>query len=226
VCGRFTNIADSDQLVDRFGARLVPGFSELHRPRFNVAPAQRVPVVVETVRGRELRPMRWGLVPHWAKRDTRAAFKMINAKAETLLEKPAYRGLVKAHRCLIPADGFYEWRRAGDGRKLPVRFTLADGSLFGFAGLWTGWLDELGWQHESCVVVTTRPNALVGAFHDRMPVILAPPLEAEWLDPTISVEHAVSLLGPYPGELMRASPASVLVNSAANDGPELLQTVA
>jgi putative SOS response-associated peptidase YedK len=226
VCGRFTNIADGDELVERFGVRLVPGFSERHQPRFNVAPAQRVPVVVETAEGRELRPMRWGLVPHWARKDARAAFKMINAKAETLLEKPAYRGLVKAHRCLIPADGFYEWQRAEDGRKRPVRFTLADGSVFGFAGLWTGWLDETGWPQESCVLVTTRPNALVGAFHDRMPVILPAALEADWLDPEISAEHAVSLLRPYPAELMRAAPASALVNSVGNDGPELLEAAA
>jgi putative SOS response-associated peptidase YedK len=222
VCGRFTNVANADELVERFGARLVPGFSERHEPRFNVAPTQPVPVVVPA-EGLELRRMRWGLVPHWAKRDAKAAFKMINAKAETLLEKPAYRGLVRAHRCLIPADGFYEWRVGEDGRKEPVRFRLRDGSLFGFAGLWTGWLDEMGWSHESCVVVTTKPNALVADVHDRMPMILPRELEAEWLDPTISVEHAVSLLEPYPAGLMCAAPASALVNSVRNEGPELLE---
>jgi putative SOS response-associated peptidase YedK len=216
------NVANADELVERFGARLVPGFSERHEPRFNVAPTQPVPVVVPA-EGLELRRMRWGLVPHWAKRDAKAAFKMINAKAETLLEKPAYRGLVRAHRCLIPADGFYEWRVGQDRRKEPVRFGLRDGSLFGFAGLWTGWLDEMGRPHESCVVVTTKPNALVADVHDRMPVILPRELEAEWLDRTISVEHAVSLLEPYPAGLMRAAPASALVNSVRNEGPELLE---
>jgi putative SOS response-associated peptidase YedK len=125
-------------LAERFGARLVEGFSERHEPRFNVAPTQRVPVVVRSEDDVELRRMRWGLVPHWARNDAKAAFKMINAKAETLPEKPAYRGLVRSHRCLIPADGFYEWRVGEDGRKEPVRFTLADGALFGFAGLWNG----------------------------------------------------------------------------------------
>jgi putative SOS response-associated peptidase YedK len=223
VCGRFTNVANADELVERFRARLAPGFSERHEPRFNVAPTQPVPVVVPADDGFELRRMRWGLVPHWARKDAKAAFKMINAKAETLLEKPAYRALVRSHRCLIPADGFYEWRVCEDGRKQPVRFTLADGSLFGFAGLCTGWLDETGWAHESCVVVTTRPNDLVAAVHDRMPVILRRQLETEWLDPTVSVEHAVSLLEPFPASLMRANLASILVNSVRNEGPELLE---
>ena len=223
VCGRFTNIADPDELAERFGARLVAGFSERHEPRFNVAPSQRVPVVVGAEDGLELRRMRWGLVPHWARKDTKAAFKMINAKAETLLEKPAYRGLVQSHRCLIPADGFYEWRMGEDGRKEPIRFTLADGSLFAFAALWTGWLDESGWPHESCVLVTTKPNALVAKVHDRMPVILPREQEAEWLDPMISIDHAVSLLGPYPGDLMRAAQASALVNHVGNEGPGLLE---
>ena len=223
MCGRFTNIADSDELAERFGARLVEGFSERHQPRFNIAPSQRIPVVAGTQEGLELRRMRWGLVPHWAKSDAKAAFKMINAKAETLLEKPAYRGLVRTHRCLIAGDGFYEWCMNSDGVKEPVRFTLADGSLFGFAGLWTGWLDELGEPNESCVIVTTKPNSLVARVHDRMPVILPREFEADWLDPAISVDHAVSLLEPYPAELMRAASASALVNSVRNEGPELLR---
>ena len=165
---------------------------------------------------------KWGLLPHWAK-DSKIGFKMINARAETLAEKPAYRSLISRHRCLIPADGFYEWTVGSDGKKQPVRFHLPDGELFAFAGLWTSRTDkETGELLESCTIITTRPNELVAPVHDRMPVILRSGVEAAWLDAAVSKEQAVWLLEPYPAGLMVASRASTRVNSVRNDDSGLL----
>jgi putative SOS response-associated peptidase YedK len=167
--------------------------------------------------------MRWGLVPHWAKEPS-IGYKLINARAETVLDKPAYRSLLSKRRCLVPADGFYEWRAGADGRKEPVRFTLTGGELFAFAGLWTHWLDrESGELVESCTVLTTRPNALVRPVHDRMPVILPREVEARWLDAGLGPQVACELLVPYPAELMVALPASRRANSAREDDPGLLE---
>jgi putative SOS response-associated peptidase YedK len=220
VCGRFTNTAERSELAERFRVSLPDSV----RRRYNVAPAQSVVVVrrSEADRSREAALVRWGLVPHWAK-DEKIAFKLFNARAETLAEKPAFRGLLARRRCLVPADGFYEWRVGADGRKEPVRFTLARGELFAFAGLWTGWTDpSTGEPLQSCTIVTTAPNRLVATVHDRMPVILDPGAEEEWLDPDISIEHAVSLLTPYPAQAMAAQAASRRVGSVRNDDAGLL----
>lgn len=151
---------------------------------------------------------------------------MINARAETLLEKPAYRGLVRSRRCLILADGFYEWHVLG-GRKQPIRFTLADGEPFAFAGLWTGWTDkETGEIIESAAIITTRANELVAPVHDRMPVILPREAEELWVDPDAAGEEAVRVLEPYPAWLMLARPASSAVNSVRNDYRDLIELAA
>jgi putative SOS response-associated peptidase YedK len=154
---------------------------------------------------------------------------MINAKVETLLERPAFRNLLQSHRCLVPAEGFYEWRNVNGQKPVPFDLTVADSDsgLFAFAGLWTARKDgESGDWLRSCTIITTRPNELVAALHDRMPVILPRELEAEWLDPDISVEHAISLLEPYPAQRMASRPVSRLVNSVQNEGPELLAAAA
>jgi putative SOS response-associated peptidase YedK len=172
--------------------------------------------------GRESALARWGLLPHWAK-DASISYKLINARAETLAEKPAFRSLLRRHRCLVLADGFYEWRRGADGGRDPLHFRLADGSPFAFAGLWTSRADPVtGELVESCTIVTTSPNEPVAPVHDRMPVILPPELEAEWLDSEISREHALSLLLPYEPGAVRAMPASRRVNSVRNDDARLL----
>jgi putative SOS response-associated peptidase YedK len=148
---------------------------------------------------------------------------MINARAETLTEKPAYRNLISRHRCLIPADGFYEWTVGSDGKKHPIHFHLPEYELFAFAGLWTARTgDETGEILESCTIITTRPNELVAPVHDRMPVIIPTVVGAVSLDPTVSKEHALSLVEPYPAELMIALPASTRVNSVRNDDSGLL----
>jgi putative SOS response-associated peptidase YedK len=177
---------------------------------------------VRWTNAREIDVARWGLLPHWAK-DERISYKLINARAETLLEKPAFRSLIGKYRCLVVADGFYEWTIGRDGKKQPIHFRLQDGSPFGFAGLWTGKTDDQGELVESCTVITTSPNELVAPVHDRMPVILSVELEQEWLDPEISKEHALSLLQAYPAETMNAVKASPLVNSVRNDHSGLLE---
>jgi putative SOS response-associated peptidase YedK len=218
VCGRFTSSAGSETLRERFAVSVPDGYRE----RYNVAPGQRVAIVRPAAVGAEVALVRWGLLPHWAK-DARIAYKLINARAETLAEKPAFRPLLARHRCLVLADGFYEWRSGLDGGRDPVHFRLADGSPFAFAGLWTSRSDpERGELVESCTIVTTSPNALVAPVHDRMPVILPRELEAEWLDPELPREHALALLVPYAAEAMRAVPASRRVNSVRNDDARLL----
>jgi putative SOS response-associated peptidase YedK len=148
---------------------------------------------------------------------------MINARAETLTARPAYRTLLRTGRCLIVADGFYEWRVMPDGTKQPVRFSLTDREVFGFAGLWARWRDRAsGETIESATIITTGPNGLVAPVHDRMPAILGDQAEEDWLDPDASLEHALSLLRPYPAELMTAALASPAVNSVRNDSPALL----
>jgi putative SOS response-associated peptidase YedK len=218
VCGRFT----SSQRREAIGERFEVAVPETYQERFNLAPQQRALIVRERDDAREAVMAKWGLLPHWAK-NSKIAFKMINARAETLTDKPAYRGLLSRYRCLIPADGFYEWTLGSDGKKQPIHFHLPGHELFAFAGLWTSRTDEeTGEVLESCTIVTTRPNALVAPVHDRMPVILPAEAEGVWLDPTISKEHALSLLQPYPAELMVALPTSTRVNSVRNDDSGLL----
>ncbi len=222
MCGRFTATAAPDLVAERFSVE-VP---ELHRERFNIAPTQTVLAVRHSESGREARMMRWGLVPRWAK-DVSVGNRMINARAETLGEKATYKSLLSKNRCLIPADGFYEWRVGADGKKEPVRFTLADESLFGLAGLWTTWLNrETGEVVDSCTIVTTRPNSVVAPVHNRMPVILEAASEDVWLDAAVEPEPAMELLRPYPPTAMHQHLASRAVNAVSNDSPEILRSEA
>ena len=218
MCGRFTSTVDPQLLAERFGIALPEGIER----RFNIAPTQHVLAVVGERGERAARLLRWGLVPHWAN-DRKIGFKMINARAETVAERPTYRTLLAKHRCLILADGFYEWRVDPDGVKRPVRFTLAGGAPFAFAGLNAFWRDpESDEVLESCTIITTTANALVAPVHDRMPVILPRDVEDAWLDPSLDREQALLMLRPLAVDLMSARDASTLVNSARNDAPELL----
>jgi putative SOS response-associated peptidase YedK len=220
VCGRFTSSVRREAVAERFQIVVPETVSE----RYNVAPGQRVLGIRRSEDfARQPALLRWGLIPHWAK-DTRIAYKMINARAETLLEKSSYRSLVQSQRCLIIADGFYEWRLGIDGRKQPIRFSRADDDAFAFAGLWTRWTDrESNELIESCTIITTAPNELVAPLHDRMPVMLPHELEEPWLDPEVEAREALLFLEPYPAVLMKALEASPFVNSVRNDFPALLK---
>ncbi len=189
-------------------------------PRYNIAPTQRLPVLTQE-QPRHLQLMRWGLVPSWAK-DPAVGNKMINARAETLAEKPAFREALKERRCLIPADGFYEWQQTGFG-KLPQHIHLIAGGLFTIAGLWESWRDGEGRELRTFTLITTTPNDLMATIHDRMPVIIPPAMRNIWLDPATTAAEIEALLVPLPDGLLEAKTVSDLVNSPRNDGPELLE---
>jgi putative SOS response-associated peptidase YedK len=228
VCGRFTQTLKRDDLVSIFPQAASLGDDAALYERFNVAPTDPVLSVIARDGERRMGPLRWGLIPFWAK-DTRIGAKMINARAETLTEKPAFRDLV-AHsrsRCLIVADGYYEWLRPEDPKapKVPMRMAPPDGRPFAFAGLWTWWRpkDGEGERIASCTIITTAANATVRPVHDRMPAILDDDASrAAWLDPAADGGGALELLRPLPDAALTVSPANPLVNSVANQGPELL----
>jgi putative SOS response-associated peptidase YedK len=215
MCGRFT------VNVPTAGAALAFGVRETIRPvspSFNVAPGMSVPVVVDEGSGRRLDSFRWGLVPSWAK-DLAVGYKMINARAETLAEKPAFRRAFRGRRCLILADGFYEWKAEG-GHKRPYYIRMKDSSLFAFAGLWEVWTPPEGEPVRSCAIVTTEANEFMKALHHRMPVILPAEAQGPWLDPkNHDLESLKALLLPLPEGALTAHPVSTEVNSPRNDGP-------
>jgi len=219
MCGRYSITQDLLALQERFGFE--PGGPAL-APRYNAAPGQDLPVVVER-EGRRLNLMRWGLVPHWAK-DERIGYRTINARAETAAQKPAFGEPLRRRRCLVLADGFYEWlKRSGRRAGLPFRITLQDGRPFALAGLWDAWRAPGGERLESFTILTTAANALISRLHERMPVILRPEDEAAWLDPDVqSPERLAGLLQAYPPELMLIYRVSPLVNSTASQGPDCI----
>ena len=187
-------------------------------PHYNIAPTQPVPVIRQNPKEprRELSLMRWGLIPSWAK-DASGAAMMINDRSETAVTKPAFRDPLASRRCLIPADGFYEWKRTGKAKQ-PYCFEVNDGALFAFAGLWDRWKDPSGQWIKSCSILTTIPNALTASVHDRMPVILDPDCYELWLDPGMQSMRVVSeLLKPYDAHQMRCCPVSNKVNHVVND---------
>jgi putative SOS response-associated peptidase YedK len=195
-------------------------------PRYNIAPTQPIPVIRQNPKEpiRELSLMRWGLIPSWAK-DSSAAASMINARSETASTKPAFRDALKSRRCLIPADGFYEWMRTGK-MKQPYCFEVREGQLFAFAGLWDGWKDAGGNWIKSCSILTTTPNSVTSAIHDRMPVILEPDSYELWLDPGMTnVAAASELLKPHDARLMRCFPVSSRINHVGNDDEECAERV-
>lgn len=221
MCGRYTLSHRPREVSDHFDVDADLDFP----PRFNIAPSQQVVAVVSGEGGRRLDHLNWGLVPRWT-RDLATARRPINARAETLLEKPTFREAVRRGRCLIPASGFYEWRREGR-TKQPFYIRRKDGGLFAFAGLCDVWRGREGDSARSCCIVTTTPNQLMAPIHDRMPCILMPGDEAAWLDVLgVIGAEALALIRPYPDEDLEANPVSTRVNSPANDGPDLVAAVA
>jgi putative SOS response-associated peptidase YedK len=223
MCGRFT-LRHAEQIPLRFGATADEAVREALTARFNVAPTQAIPIVVEERPGeRTVELADWGLTPH---RSGGKPFLAFNARAETLIERPLFRRLLPHARCLIPGDGFIEWQKAGKARD-PFYFGLEDGDLFAFAGLLDRWTDQDGRPHTACTLITTAPNDLVGKIHDRMPVILPRDEEATWLDPRLTTANDVlPLLTAYPAGRMTTWPLGRGINSSHHDAPDLLQPIA
>jgi putative SOS response-associated peptidase YedK len=220
MCGRFTLTVSGRVLARLFD---VPEVAEL-TPRYNIAPTQQVLIAraTEGGGGRELVPARWGLIPFWAK-DEKIGARMINARAESVSSKPAFRAAVKHRRCLIPADGFYEWRKTGSGKQ-PYLIRFADRRPFAFAGLWERWHPDDGEPVDSCTIITTSPNELVAELHDRMPVILSPDGHGEWLTADwIADDRLNALLVPHAPDQMEAYPVSTRVNRPINDDPGCIE---
>ena len=215
MCGRFTLTADLDDLRAAFDGYSLPG---MYAPRYNIAPSQPV-LAIPNDGTAAAQFFVWGLVPSWAK-DPSMGARLINARSETLAEKPAFRGGFKYKRCLILADGFYEWQ-AGPGGKQPHFIHLQGRRPFALAGLWDEWSAPEGGALRTCTIITTAPNPLMEPIHNRMPVILRPDAYAQWLDPNPARPADLQpLLAPFPAEAMAAYPVSTLVNRPANDRPE------
>ncbi len=223
MCGRFTQKASSGDLARLFGA---VDHAELAGERYNVAPTQTVAAVFQRDGGRTVEALRWGLVPSWAA-SVAGNSRMINARAESLASSPAYRRSFATRRCIIPADGFYEWARSPIGRRQPFYITAANGAVLALAGLRATWHGPSGKLAplRSCTIATTRPNEMMATIHPRMPVILSPEAWDLWLDPTTDPGELQELLRPFAGELT-VRPVSSLVNNPKNDGPELTYPVA
>jgi putative SOS response-associated peptidase YedK len=222
MCGRFTLATPEQDLAVQFNLPEIPDLE----PRYNIAPTQSVAAVrvPSPEADRELVMLHWGLIPFWAK-DPGFGARMINARSETAADKPAFRVAFRRRRCLVPADGFYEWQRQNG--KQPYFIRLQGGRLFAFAGLWERWKDEQGGAIESCTLLTTRPNELVRPLHNRMPVIVHPDNYALWLDPEAQdVGMIQRLLDAYPSGEMEAYPVSRYVNSPRNEGPDCIVRLA
>ena len=219
MCGRFTMYSSRDELARLFGFDTDDVPDQL--PRYNIAPTQLVAVVRLDDGQRVMKPLRWGLIPSWA-RDEKIGNALINARSETAAEKPAFRAAFKKRRCLIPTTGFYEWVATGGNKKQPLHIRLIDGQPFALAGLWERWTDAEGAVVESCTILTTTANDLMRPFHDRMPVILAPADYETWLDPQTPVEALQALLRPYPAEGMVAVPVGAYVSNPRHEGPQCL----
>jgi putative SOS response-associated peptidase YedK len=222
MCGRFALIVDASVLADVFEVE-VP--QEI-KPRFNIAPTQTAPIVRRGNQGnRELASARWGLVPSWSK-DEKIGARMINARGETVAEKPSFRSAVKTRRCLVPASGFYEWVRTGE-TKQPHFIHFSDGRTFAFAGLWERWHKGDGDPLDTFTIITTTPNELMQELHDRMPVILPPDRYAEWVHPDpLHPNRLQELLAPCSVEGMEEYPVSTYVNRPTNDGAECIARLA
>lgn len=221
MCGRFTSLLTPELLRVVFNIIDPPALE----PRYNIAPTQEVLVVREDFSGKRLGSfMRWGLIPSWSKDEATCA-RMINARSETVHEKPAFRQAIKTRRCIVPASGFYEWARSGTS-KTPHYITLQDGTPFSFAGIWETWQSPDNRQIESVAILTTRANSFMEPIHDRMPVILHRGEHDLWLDKSVNDPRELQrLYQPYPFELLQDRVVGRQVNSPRNDGSELIRPV-
>jgi putative SOS response-associated peptidase YedK len=221
MCGRFTASFEFREIKIRWN---LWGDIPFFGPRYNIAPSQEVPVIVRNESRNELKPMHWGLVPSWAQEPSMGQ-RMINARAETLLEKPSFKQLVTTRRCLVPADGFFEWWREGN-RKVPMWIHLKKREPFAFAGLWDCWRDPAdGNELYSFTIITTEANALLRPIHNRMPVIYDKDMGRQWLEESFGGQPMIlaAVLRPWPSDLMEVHEVSTLVNSPENDTAACIQ---
>ena len=219
MCGRYALTSSPEEIAERFNLVWARLEASAH---YNIAPSQMIPVVRDTGQGRELVLLKWGLIPSWAK-DSTIGVKLINARAETLADKPAFRSAYRYRHCLIPADAFYEWVPIA-GRKQPYCIRMSDQGPFGMAGLWEHWVNPSGEPLETCTIITTDANALVAELHNRMPAIIAPGDYTAWLD--ASNPNAQQLLRPSPSEQLIAYPVTPRVNNVKNDDAECIAPLA
>jgi len=216
MCGRYTITQNIEEVLAELDL-LLPDFE--FEPRYNIAPSQRVPVVSSDA-PQNLQLYKWGLVPSWAK-DVKIGHKMINARGETVAEKPSFRGAIRQRRCLIPADGFYEWQKSSTGKQ-PMYIHRKDRKLMTFAGLWESWRDAEERELRTFTIITTAPNTLMAPIHDRMPVIIPSALRKHWLDVQSPLDQAMAMIQPLEDGILEADRVSTQVNSPRNEGPSLL----
>ncbi len=223
MCGRFTLFSDYETIMERFD--IEAAFDESEYPfSYNIAPSQNVVSIINDGQMNRMGFLRWGLIPRWAK-DAKIGYKMINARAETVAEKPSFRNAFKNRRCLIAADSFYEWKRSGS-KKTPMRIRMRSNEPFGMAGLWESWNSPEGKVLHTCTVITTAPNELMMPIHDRMPAIIRREDEKAWLDPSNHQTNTLlELLKPFDHASMEAFEVSTEVNSPKNNSPNLITPV-
>ena len=224
MCGRFS-LTDIDSIFSRFGVIISKDINKKITPHYNIAPTQKIPVIYKDKnQENRIEFMRWGLVPYWAK-DPKIGHKMINARAETLAQKPSFKHLLKSKRCLVPSSGFYEWKRI-DKRKVPYYIGIKNSKIFSFAGLYDNWKDSVGNELKTFTIITTNSNNTLKPIHNRMPVILEREFEEDWLDvKTHDFDSLKQMLKPYPDDKMIAYAVSYEVNNPSNDNPELIRKV-
>ncbi len=217
MCGRYALITDGEELATIFDAPEFVSWS----PRYNIAPTQTIPALLFADEGLSLRHLHWGLVPSWAK-DRKNSGRLINARAETVAEKPSFRSAFRTRRCLVPADGYYEWVKHGNVKQ-PYFITHIPTRPFTFAGLWEQWQDPNGTTLSSCAIITTAANEDLSTLHHRMPVVVEPGDYARWLAPQTDKTDLQELLVPAPAGRFTAVPVSTYVNSAAHEGPDCIK---
>ena len=217
MCGRFSFAVIAEMIEEHFHIKVD---TNTYKPRYNCAPSQKL-AVISNKEPDKLSFFRWGLIPFWA-RDKSIGNKLINAKAETIDQKASFKNSFKRKRCLVLSDGFYEWKKVSSKEKIPYRIVMNDNSPFAMAGIWDSWKDVSGETVESFAIITTEPNELMKNIHTRMPVILKPGEEMEWLKEE-NAEILKSMLRPIDSGLLKAYPVSKLVNSPVNDSPEVIK---
>lgn len=225
MCGRSSLSKTEKEIEERFGATFYS--EELERynplPNYNVAPTHYMPVITSADK-EHINIYRWGLLPHWSK-DMKMSYKMINARIETVLEKNAYKKAIEKRRCIVPMDGFYEWKKEGK-EKLPFRIETTDQDIFSVAGIWEKWISPEGNEVFTFSIITKKPTAIMKGIHDRMPAILEPYQEKLWLDEDIPAKEAIGLISEYPPENMKAYRVSKKVNSVRENDKSLIEEIA